>query len=143
MCSTPTSSGSFQRPFCRMAGEEAPGDVNESVNQHGNLPIQGGFADVRDHAIALLVLVLVQGPAHSQIAPIGSSTATEDARLNVFLDKAFDEAAALSPQFIANLHLTEYGKLDDYSPAGYDRQLASTRRQFADLKEQLRSRQTR
>ena len=83
----------------------------------------------RDHAIALLVLVLVPGPAHSQTAPIGG-TATEDARLNVFLDKAFDEAAALSPQFMTNLGLkTDYGKLDDYSPAGYDRQLALTRRQ--------------
>ena len=61
--------------------------------------------------------------------------AAEDARLLTFLDAAFDEALATSPQGMTGLGLkTDYNKLDDYTDAQDERQLALSERQLARMK---------
>lgn len=62
------------------------------------------------------------------------ATATEDARLNSFLDAAFDAAVALSPEAMTSLGLkTDYDKLDDYTPAADARSLALEEQQLAEM----------
>jgi uncharacterized protein (DUF885 family) len=64
--------------------------------------------------------------------------AAEDARLLGFLDKAFDESIASSPQTLTSLGIkTNYGKLDDYTDAQAERQLALAERQLTELKAQF------
>lgn len=71
-------------------------------------------------------------------APAIASTAAEDQRLLAFLDKAFDESAALSPETLTNLGIKQdYDKLDDYTDAGRKRQLDLSERQLAQMKAQF------
>jgi uncharacterized protein (DUF885 family) len=91
----------------------------------------------RRHVLAALLASAspLATPVAAFAQAASASTATEDARLNAFLDRAFDERVALSPQFQTSLGLkTNYDKLNDYTPAADDRQLALARRQLADLK---------
>jgi uncharacterized protein (DUF885 family) len=54
----------------------------------------------------------------------GFAQTSDDVRLNAFLDKAFDDRAALQPQLMTSLGLkTAYDRLNDYTPAG-DQRLA-------------------
>ena len=63
----------------------------------------------------------------------------QDAALTVFLDAAFDEAAALSPQSMTGLGIkTAYDKLDDYTDAAVQKRLALSERQLAQLKARFR-----
>jgi uncharacterized protein (DUF885 family) len=64
--------------------------------------------------------------------------AAEDRRLMAFLDAAFDEQVAMSPQFQTSLGMkTNYDRLDDYTPAADERELALMERQLADLRRQF------
>jgi uncharacterized protein (DUF885 family) len=64
-----------------------------------------------------------------------ASTQAEDARLNAFLDAAFDETTALSPESQTALGLkTNYDKLDDYTDAADVRRMALAERQLARMR---------
>lgn len=81
-------------------------------------------------------VLAAQSPAPAPAAP---AAAAEDARLVTFLDRAFDEQVALSPEMQTNLGLkTNYDRLDDYTDAAEvarrdlgERQLKDMRAQFA------------
>jgi uncharacterized protein (DUF885 family) len=67
--------------------------------------------------------------------PAADPAPTEDSRLLAFLDRAFDEAIASSPQTLTSLGIkTNYDKLDDYTDAQADRDLALAERQLAAMK---------
>ena len=73
------------------------------------------------------------GSTPAQAAPAGA--AAEDARLNAFLDEAFDASLALSPESMTSLGLkTGYDRLDDYTDAGAARALALRESQLAQLR---------
>ncbi|HEY0113155.1 MAG TPA: DUF885 domain-containing protein [Allosphingosinicella sp.] len=64
-----------------------------------------------------------------------SSAAAEDARLLSFLDKAFQESIASSPQALTSLGRKElYDRLNDYTEANAERQLALSEAQLARMK---------
>lgn len=67
--------------------------------------------------------------------PLSAQDASaEDARLNAFLDKAFDDRAALNPQLMTSLGLkTDYDKLNDYTATGDARRAALVRAQLDEL----------
>ena len=68
-------------------------------------------------------------------APVPADPAAEDARLLAFLDAAFDERLALSPQSMTGLGIKrDYGKLDDYTDAQDEREHALREAQFARMK---------
>ena len=76
-------------------------------------------------------------PAASGAAP-SASAAAEDARLLQFLDRAFDERTARSPQTLTSLGIKQdYGKLDDYTDRDAVEALALAERQLADMKAQF------
>ena len=76
---------------------------------------------------------------HRAPAPAAASTQSEDARLNAFLDEAFNAQAALSPERETQLgRKIGYDRLDDYSEAGRRRQLALADRQLAQLHARFR-----
>ena len=59
----------------------------------------------------------------------------EDARFTAFLDAAFDESLALSPEGQTGLGLkTNYDRLDDYTRAGAERSLALAEQQLKRMK---------
>ncbi|MBL8628328.1 MAG: DUF885 domain-containing protein [Rhodospirillaceae bacterium] len=67
---------------------------------------------------AITAMMMASGLAVAQ------DTTAEDLRLNAFLDKAFDERAALQPQLLTSLGLkTSYDRLNDYTPA-FDQRMA-------------------
>ena len=71
----------------------------------------------------------------SAFAPAAPANQTEDARLNVFLDAAFDELTALSPESQTALGLkTNYNKLDDYTDAADVRRMALAERHIAEIR---------
>lgn len=64
--------------------------------------------------------------------------AKEDQRLLSFLDRAFDESIALSPQMLTSLgQKDQYGRLDDYSDGAPRKALALAERQLAQMKAQF------
>jgi uncharacterized protein (DUF885 family) len=64
-----------------------------------------------------------------------ASAEAEDARLLAFLDKAFDESVASSPEALTGLGIKkDYGRLDDYTDAEAQRELALAERQLADMR---------
>ena len=85
---------------------------------------------------ALLLCSAAALPAQQTGAPAAATSAMqEDARLIAFLDKAFDESLALSPQSMTALGLKQdYGKLDDYTGAVDDRQFALAEAALARMK---------
>ena len=72
-------------------------------------------------------------------APVAAAdTAAEDARLNAFLDSAFDAQVALSPQSQTALGLkTNYGRLDDNTDAARQRSLALAQEQLRQMRAQF------
>ncbi|HYG48614.1 MAG TPA: DUF885 domain-containing protein [Allosphingosinicella sp.] len=104
------------------------------------------------HALPLLALLLATAcattpdhredavfsdpPAPAQAAaPAAADPAAEDARLLAFLDAAFDEAIASSPETLTALGTkTHYDRLDDYTDAQAERQRAQAEAQLARMK---------
>jgi len=84
------------------------------------------------------LLLATSAPSFAQTAqpaPAVAGANQEDARLLLFLDKAFDETTALSPQSLTALGSKEdYDKLNDYTEAAAERRLALQRRQLAEMK---------
>ena len=101
------------------------------------------------HARHLLPFVLLAGCAAMPPAEMGQTppspaaapatdTAAEDARLIAFLDQAFDDQIALSPESQTALGMkTDYGKLDDYTEAADIAQRDLAERQLAEMKAQF------
>lgn len=76
--------------------------------------------------------------ASAPAVPASTAAVAEDARLQAFLDAAFDAQTALSPQALTSLGTKErYGELDDYTPAARDRALALAERQLAQMKREF------
>lgn len=68
-------------------------------------------------------------------APAPAAAATQDAELVAFLDAAFDAQTALSPEAQTSLGLkTNYGRLDDYTPAGADARRALAERTLTEMR---------
>lgn len=68
-------------------------------------------------------------------APAPAADQSEDARLTAFLDAAFDEQIATSPQTLTQLGSRQlYDKLNDYTEAYRQRQLALGERQLAEMR---------
>ncbi|HVF95067.1 MAG TPA: DUF885 domain-containing protein [Sphingomonas sp.] len=90
-----------------------------------------------------LPLLLLSGCATQQMADAppaapAADAQAEDARLNAFLDAAFDANIALSPEAQTSLGLkTDYDKLDDYTDAADVRRMALAERQLADMRRQF------
>jgi uncharacterized protein (DUF885 family) len=90
-------------------------------------------------AVLLATAALAPSTALAQAAGNPSLAATarpaEDQRLLAFLDKAFDDAVARSPETLTSLGMKQdYGKLDDYTDAAGKAQLELAERQLADMK---------
>ncbi|MDG2522532.1 DUF885 domain-containing protein [Caulobacter segnis] len=70
----------------------------------------------------------------------GTDAQAEDARLLAFLDKAFDEVVALSPEAMTGLGLkTDNDKLNDYTDAARTRMLALYERHLKEMKAQFKA----
>jgi uncharacterized protein (DUF885 family) len=66
------------------------------------------------------------------------SAAAEDARLNAFLDAAFDAQVELEPQQLTQLGIKRhYGRLNDYTDAHRQRRLALAEQQLAQMRAQF------
>ncbi|MFN3727216.1 MAG: DUF885 domain-containing protein [Allosphingosinicella sp.] len=101
------------------------------------------------HGLPLLALLLATActattstppvaVAPAPAAPVAVDTAAEDARLNAFLDAAFDAQVALSPQTQTALGLkTNYDRLDDNTDAARQRSLALTQEQLRQMRAQF------
>jgi uncharacterized protein (DUF885 family) len=71
-------------------------------------------------------------------SPTAPSPAAEDARLLAFLDAAFDESIASSPETMTALGMKrDYHKLDDYTDAQEERQRALAEAQLARMKSEF------
>ena len=72
-------------------------------------------------------------------APTPAATQAEDARLNAFLDEAFNAQAALSPERETQLgRKIGYNRLDDYTEAGERQAIALADRQLAQMHARFR-----
>ncbi len=93
--------------------------------------------------LALMLLPVVPLVQANAPAPVQSDAAvSQDAALLAFLDKAFDEQMALSPESMTFLGLkTGYDRLDDYTDAAAERRRALAERQLADMKARFRPEQ--
>ncbi|WEK42238.1 MAG: DUF885 domain-containing protein [Candidatus Sphingomonas colombiensis] len=91
---------------------------------------------------ALALLLLSTTPLIQAAAPVPAPAATagvQDAALLQFLDQAFDEQLALSPEQQTHLGLkANYDRLDDYTDAAAARQLALTERQLKEMHARFR-----
>jgi len=77
-------------------------------------------------------------PAQSTATTPASSPEAEDARLNTFLDAAFDEQTATSPQTLTSLGSKElYDRLNNYTDAYRGQQLALAQAQLARMRAQF------
>jgi uncharacterized protein (DUF885 family) len=75
-------------------------------------------------------------PAANKARPAAADA--EDARLNAFLDAAFDEQAELDPQLLTNLGIKRhYDRLNDYTDEHRQRRLALSERQLVQLRQQF------
>lgn len=99
--------------------------------------LAGSFMTV----LALSCAAVAAAPG-TQAAPApvaASATAAEDARLLAFLDRAFDDAVALSPEALTSFgSKQDYGKLDDYTDAGAARQQALAEERLAQMRRDFR-----
>ena len=92
-----------------------------------------------------LIALLLASTACTMTAPEPASTsvvavdrAAEDARLNAFLDAAFDAQLATNPQFLTALGSKElYDRLNDYTDSYAQQQMALEERQLAEMKAQF------
>ena len=83
---------------------------------------------------ALALALALPAHAHAQPAP-QAAAAIEDARLTAFLDRAYDEQVALSPETQTALGLkTNYDRLDDYTDAAAVRRRELAERQLAEMR---------
>jgi uncharacterized protein (DUF885 family) len=91
--------------------------------------------------IAALLLASAGIAIAQQAAPAPAPAAAaeaEDARLTRFLDAAFDEQAATNPQLLTQLGSKDlYDRLNDYTDAYRERQLALGERQLAEMRRQF------
>jgi len=93
--------------------------------------------------LTLLLLASAAASASAQTRPAtvpaaASTTAAEDARLVAFLDRAFDEQVALSPEAQTSLGLkTNYDRLDDYTDAAAVKSRALGERQLKQMQAQF------
>ncbi|MBL0915279.1 MAG: DUF885 domain-containing protein, partial [Sphingopyxis sp.] len=98
-------------------------------------------------ALALLLTSAVSfSAAHAfepaKAAPAAASTAAADAALLQFLDAAFDERTALSPENQTRLGMkTNYDRLDDYTDAADVREQELAERQLKDMRARFRPEQ--
>ena len=92
-----------------------------------------------------LIALLLASTACTMTAPEPASTsvvavdrAAEDARLNAFLDAAFDAQLATNPQFLTALGSKElYDRLNDYTDSYAQQQMALEERQLAEMTAQF------
>ena len=98
-------------------------------------------------AFALIILPLTpliqaSAPMPLQVAPAAAATQAQDAALLQFLDRAYDEQLALSPESQTQLGFkTDYDKLDDYTDAAAVRGRALDERQLKAMRAQFRPEQ--
>jgi uncharacterized protein (DUF885 family) len=90
----------------------------------------------------LLASACASTPAPRATAPVAAPAAIapnqEDARLTTFLDAAFDAQVATNPQQLTSLGSRElYDRLNDYTDAYRERQLALQERQLAEMRAQF------
>ena len=79
-----------------------------------------------------------QRSAEPAAASASAEQAAEDARLTAFLDAKFDELVATNPQFLTQLGSKAlYDRLNDYTDAYAQRQMALEERQLAELRAQF------
>lgn len=91
---------------------------------------------MKSQILLAILLATTATAASAQDAPPApaAATATEDARLNAFLDEAFNAQAALSPERETQLgRKIGYDRLDDYTEAGNRQAVALADRQLAQL----------
>lgn len=84
---------------------------------------------------AALIMPLAAASAH-QAAPAATSAAeAEDARLNAFLDAAFDASTALSPEQTTSLGgKANYDRLDDYTGSTGEKRMQMAEATLAEMK---------
>jgi uncharacterized protein (DUF885 family) len=91
--------------------------------------------------LAALLLASAGIAIAQQAAPAPAPAAaaeSEDARLTRFLDAAFDEQTATNPQLLTQLGSKDlYDRLNDYTDAYRERQLALGERQLAEMRRQF------
>lgn len=99
--------------------------------------------------LPFLALLLVSAAAPAAAAaqqppspsPAPAAAPAEDQRLLAFLDRAFDESAALSPETLTSLGIKrDYGRLDDYTEAAGLRQRQLAERQLTRMKAEFEPR---
>lgn len=84
---------------------------------------------------AALVLPLAATASAQQATPVAAMADAEDARLNTFLDAAFDASTALSPEQVTSLGgKANYDKLDDYTGATGEKRLQMAEATLAEMK---------
>lgn len=84
---------------------------------------------------AAFALPLAATASAQQAAPAAAPAEAEDARLNTFLDAAFDASTALSPEQTTSLGgKTNYDKLDDYTGATGEKRLQMAEATLAEMK---------
>lgn len=84
---------------------------------------------------AALALPLAATASAQQAAPVAATADAEDARLNTFLDAAFDASTALSPEQTTSLGgKTNYDKLDDYTGAAGEKRMQMAEATLAEMK---------
>lgn len=84
---------------------------------------------------AALVLPLAAAPAQQPVAPAAATAEAEDARLNAFLDAAYDASTALSPEQTTALGgKANYDRLDDYTGATAEKRLQMAEATLAEMK---------
>ncbi|MDO1559333.1 DUF885 domain-containing protein [Brevundimonas sp. 2R-24] len=100
-------------------------------------------------ASVLALAVAVSGCAHMAAAPAAPAApavvqtpapdaAAEDARLTAFLDAAFREQLALSPESLSQFGSKQHNdRLDDYTRAGSEQSLALAERHLAEMRRQF------
>ncbi|MES2033843.1 MAG: DUF885 domain-containing protein [Pseudomonadota bacterium] len=91
-------------------------------------------------SLALFIALSAGAPAvfAAEPATAAAPATSEDARFNAFLDAAFDERLALSPERLTGQGIKQqYDRLDDYTDAADDKALALSERQLAALKAQF------
>jgi len=83
----------------------------------------------------LLAVVVVAPPSQA-----AEANANDDAKLLAFLDQAFDDAIALSPQTLTSLGIKkDYDKLDDYTDDSTRKALELSEKQLTQMKAQFAS----
>ncbi|PCD03738.1 DUF885 domain-containing protein [Sphingomonas spermidinifaciens] len=84
---------------------------------------------------AALALPLAAGASAQQAVPAASAAEAEDAKLNQFLDAAFDASIALSPEQTTSLGgKANYDRLDDYTGATAEKRLQMAEATLAEMK---------